>query len=193
MRLRIKSFEFSVSYPALCLFSALIIINFEYSYCIIAVIVHELAHLTLSAYFKTDIVGIRISLYDIKIIEKTRHILNYKKDLIITAAGPLANLTLFAYYYHFNIKFAFVNLFIGAFNLLPAANLDGGQLLYLLLSKRFTLKTTANIINIITICVSAILFFAGVLVLLNSKYNFSLLLISFYLVLSLFYKQDKFL
>ncbi|MBQ7504104.1 MAG: site-2 protease family protein [Ruminococcus sp.] len=193
MRLRIKGFEFSVTYPALCLFSALIIINFDYVYCLSAVIIHELAHLALAAYFRTNVTGIKISLYDIEIVEKSRHIIDYKNDLIITAAGPLANFVLFAYYYHFDIKFAWVNLFIGAFNLLPAANLDGGQILYLILSRRFTLKTTANIVIVITICVSALLFFAGILVLFESKYNFSLLLICFYLILSLFYKQDKFL
>ena len=193
MRLKIKGFEFCVTYPALCLFSALIIVNFDYVYCLSSVIIHELAHLALAAYFKTSITGIKISLYDIEIVEKSRHIIDYKKDLIITAAGPLANFVLFAYYYHFDVKFAWVNLFIGAFNLLPAANLDGGQILYLILSKRLSFKTTANIITIITICVSAILFFAGILVLLESKYNFSLLLICFYLILSLFYKQDKFI
>ena len=174
MRLRIKGFEFSVTYPALCLFSALIIINFDYVYCLSAVIIHELAHLALAAYFRTNVTGIKISLYDIEIVEKSRHIIDYKNDLIITAAGPLANFVLFAYYYHFDIKFAWVNLFIGAFNLLPAANLDGGQILYLILSRRFTLKTTANIVIVITICVSALLFFAGILVLFESKYNFSL-------------------
>ena len=184
MRLRIKGFEFSVTYPALCQFSALIIINFDYVYCLSAVIIHELAHLALAAYFRTNVTGIKISLYDIEIVEKSRHIIDYKNDLIITAAGPLANFVLFAYYYHFDIKFAWVN---------PAANLDGGQILYLILSRRFTLKTTANIVIVITICVSALLFFAGILVLFESKYNFSLLLICFYLILSLFYKQDKFL
>ena len=193
MRLRIKSFNFSVTYPALCLFSALIIINFDYVYCLTAVIFHELAHLALSAYFKTSVTGIKISLYNIEIIEKSRHIIDYKNDLAITAAGPLANFVLFAYYYHFDVKFAFVNLFIGAFNLLPAANLDGGQILYLFLSKRLSVKTTSNIITIITICLSALLFFAGIMVLFESKYNFSLLIICFYLILSLFYKQDKFL
>ena len=193
MRLRIKGFEFSITYPALCLFSALIIINFDYLYCLIAVIIHELAHLALAAYFKTNITSIKISLFDIKIVEKSRHIVDRKKDLIITAAGPLANFVVFAYYYHFDIKFAWVNLFIGAFNLLPAANLDGGQLLYLILSKRLSVKTTDNIITIITVFVSALLFFAGIMVLFKSKYNFSLLLICFYLILSLFYKQDKFL
>ncbi|MBR1731857.1 MAG: hypothetical protein IJ725_05440, partial [Ruminococcus sp.] len=130
---------------------------------------------------------------DIKICDNSRHRLDYKGDLFITAAGPAVNILLFLIFYYINSQLALVNLFIGAFNLLPAASLDGGQLLYLFLTRRLTGRISAFIIYIITIIVSIPLFIIGILVLFQSRYNFSLLLISLFLILSLFIKDDKYL
>ena len=193
MRLRIKGLEFSITYPALCLFSSLIIVDYNYLYCILAVALHETAHLTAMYILKVKFNKVKISVFDIRICESSRHKLDYKSDIIITAAGPLANLLLFLIFCRIEFKFALVNFFIGAFNMLPAASLDGGQLLYLILSKRLSGKTSAFILDFITILVSIPLFVVGILVLLQSKYNFSLLLISLFLILSLFLKEDKYL
>ena len=192
IRLRIKSIELCITYPALCLFTGLTIIDYNYYYCFLSVIIHEASHLTAMILFKAHIAGLRVSLCDIKIIEKSRHILDYKQDMIITAAGPLINLLLFLFFFRINLQFACVNLVIGVFNLLPAASLDGGQLIYLFLSKHFTGKTSALALDVITVVVSIPLFVAGILVLFNSRYNFSFLFISLYLVLSLFVKEDKY-
>ncbi len=142
---------------------------------------------------KHSIKGVSISLFDIKIFKNSRYKLNLKNDLIVTAAGPFINLLLFFVFYYINIRFAWINLFIGVFNLLPAMSLDGGQLLYLILLNKLSSKVSALIIDIITIIISIPLFFFGIIILLNSKYNFSLLFISVYLVLSLFIKEDRYI
>lgn len=193
MRLRIKKFELSITYPALCLFSCLIIIDYSYFYCILSVIIHESAHIIAMIILSTGIACISISVFDIKIIESSRHRLGLYNDMIITSAGPLSNIIVFILFFCANNEFALVNLFIGLFNALPAASLDGGQLIYLILSKRFSRKKSSLIVDIITITVSIPIFIIGFFVLLQSKYNFSLLFISLYLLLSVFFKKDKYL
>lgn len=193
MRLKIRGFELSVTYPALCLFSVLIILDYNYFYCITAVVFHEIGHLTAMAVLNSRISGLKISLFDIRILESSRDILSVKNDLLITSAGPAVNILLFLVVYFINTNFALINLLISAFNLLPAASLDGGQLVYLLLSRKLSAKKSAFILDIITIVISIPLFIIGILVLLNSKYNFSLLFISLYLILSLFIKEDRYL
>ena len=193
IRLRIRRFELCVTYPALCLFTGLTIIDYNCFYCFLSVVIHEIGHLTAMRLFKTHILGLKISVCDIKIIEQSRRILDYKRDVIITAAGPLVNILLFLSLFSVSFRFACVNLVIGAFNLLPAASLDGGQLIYLFLSKYFSVKTSALALDVITVFVSIPLFIGGIFILLQTKYNFSLLIISLYLVLSLFIKEDKYL
>jgi stage IV sporulation protein FB len=71
--------------------------------------------------------------------------------------------------------------------------LDGGQLIYILLVKRFTPEISAKILEVITIITALPIFFIGIMVMLNSKYNFSLLFIGIYLILSLFIRDEKYL
>lgn len=193
MRLRIKGFALTISFPAICLFTVLIILNCDYIYCLFGITLHEAGHIAAILILKHNIKGVSISLFDIKILEKSRYKLNLKIDLIVTAAGPFINLLLFSAFYYFNTTFAWINLFIGLFNLLPAMSLDGGQLLYLILSYKLSSKASTLIIDIITTVLSIPLFFFGIVILLNSQYNFSLLFISIYLVLSLFIKEDRYL
>ncbi|MCH5298290.1 MAG: site-2 protease family protein [Ruminococcus sp.] len=137
--------------------------------------------------------GIKISLFNIEIIETSRHYIDFKADIMITAAGPLVGIATYLIALPICTAFAYVNLLIGLFNLLPAASLDGGQLLYLFLSKHFSGEKSAKIVDIVTLVASFPLLLVGILVLLNSYYNFSLLFLSLYLILSIFIRKDKYL
>ena len=79
MRLRAKSIDIYITYPALCLFSGLTIIDYNYFYCFLSVIIHETAHLAAMVICKSPFCGVKISVFEIKIIEKSRHILDYKR------------------------------------------------------------------------------------------------------------------
>lgn len=195
MRLRINSFYISISFPALAVFSIMIISGCftNYSLCIIAVIIHELGHLSFMFLLKKYPDGVEIKFFNIKIIERERFNTCFYKDVIITLAGPALNIICFIIFYRVYNSFALVNLFVGLLNLLPAATLDGGQLIYLIFLKRYNAEFSAKIIDIITIITAFPLFLVGILVLLYSKYNFSLLFIALYLVFTLFIRDEKYL
>ena len=153
MRLRINSFYISISFPALAVFSIMIISGCftNYSLCIIAVIIHELGHLSFMFLLKKNPDGIDIKIFNIKIIERERFSTCFYKDVIITLAGPAFNIICFI-------------------------------ILYRVL-----------LIDIITIIIAFPLLLIGILVLLYSKYNFSLLFIALYLVFTLFIRDEKYL
>lgn len=81
---------------------------------------------------------------------------------------------------------------VGLFNLIPVMSLDGGQLLYLLLSRRFDEALAERLVNIVTFLFIFPLAAVGFLLLLKSKYNFSLLFVCIYLVLSLVLKNNRY-
>ena len=83
-------------------------------------------------------------------------------------------------------------MFTGVFNALPVSNLDGGQALYLLLTLKFSDTTANKVIDILTIILIFPTAILGFILLFNSKYNFSLLLISIYLIIALMEKNSKF-
>lgn len=195
MQIKLKNFTFQVTYPAISLISFVIISNFATGYlaCLLAVVIHEFGHLFAMKICGVFPKGIKISAFDVKIFENSRHQTSFVKDIFITFAGAMFNIFAFIILFNINLVYAFVSLFIGLFNLLPAATLDGGQILYLIFTRRFSAEISARIVDAVTLITSIPLFFAGIMILLNSHYNFSLLFISLYLVLSLFLRKDKYL
>lgn len=195
MGIRIKNFKIYVSFPFVALITLMILNGFYVGYylCFLSVLIHECGHLIAMLILKVNVSGLEISAFDIKIIEKGKSINSFKKEFIITSFGPLFNLTAFSAFLYLNKVFAFVNLFIGLFNLLPCSTLDGGQLLCLILSRRFSRKIVRRILNIATVVVFFPVFLTGIYILLSSRYNFSLLFLSLYLLMSLFVKNDKYL
>lgn len=195
MRLKINNFYIYFSYASVALVSIIVIssVYTDYLLCFIAIIIHETGHLIFMFCFDTRPEGIEVRPFDIRIIESKRCYLAFYKDIIITIAGSLFNLVFFIILFFIYRQLAFVNLFMGLFNMLPAASLDGGQLIYLLLSKRYSTAFSEKALDIITVIVAVPVFFFGILMLFYYKYNFSLLFIGLYLVLSLFLKREKYL
>ncbi len=195
MRLKINNFYIYLTFPSVALISFMIISDFWTSYflCVLAILIHEVGHLSLMIIFKYYPLGIEIKCFNIKIIEKFRYKNEFYKDILVTLAGPFFNILFFFLLFYINIKLALINLYIGLFNLLPAASLDGGQLLYLFLQKRFTAEISAKIADVITIITAFPVCLIGIMILFSSEYNFSLLFIGFYLILSVFIREEKYL
>lgn len=165
----------------------------NYLQCFLSITLHELGHLFSMLLCKFQVSGLEIRLFEIKIIENKRSLNNLNYDIFVTLMGPFTNILLFLIFIHFLPSFAYVNLFLGIFNMLPCNNLDGGQLIYLLLSKRLDYKIIERIIDILTVITVLPVFILGVFVLFQSKNNFSLLFISLYLILSLFVRNKKYI
>lgn len=201
MKLKIRNIEITLSYLLICALAVCIITGVLSGllFCAIAVFIHELGHFAFLARYHCKPQRIDISLFKISFIEKNRCKMNDKQNFLVLFAGPAFNFICFILFYLlyllYNIKtdkFAFVNFYMGFFNMLPVMSLDGGQILYLLLCKKYSESTAENTVNIITfICIFPIAAL-GFLLLFNSKYNFSLLLLSAYLMVSLIIKDNSF-
>ncbi len=89
--------------------------------------------------------------------------------------------------------FILVNGALGLFNLLPVEDLDGGRALGFFLSVRLGPDRSARIVTIVSVAVLLPLGVLGFLLLLESRYNFSLLLASVYLMLCLVLKNSRML
>ena len=193
MKIKLKNFYLSVTFPSIALLAFIVISNFYTGYVLsfISILIHETGHLIVMFICRCKPDGFEISSFDIKIIKTQQYSLSLLADIFITLAGSVLNFIAFILFLSVYETFAYVNLFMGAFNLLPISTLDGGQLLFLFLSRKLTPDLSCKIIDSIAILISFPLFFIGLMILLKSKNNFSLLFLSIYMILSLFVKKDK--
>lgn len=167
--------------------------------CISAVVLHESGHLAAMSIFGYKPESINISLFEIKISDSKRLQKSFTENILIIFSGPFANFICFILFYllylsvnEYFFSFAAANLSVGLFNLLPVISLDGGQLLYIILSRFVSDSAAEKTVGVITF-VSIFPFAAlGFLLLLESKYNFSLLFVCVYLVFSLVCKSNRY-
>ena len=167
-------------------------------WCLLATTVHEIGHIVCILSQKNELHEIKFCLMDIKILDKSNISRSYKDDIILMAAGPLANflfalvfgfVNLFFHKEHILI-FVVENLFLGFFNLLPIDFLDGGKILFSILSLKFKEKKAESILNYVSVITLFPMSAIGFYILLKSKYNFSLLLIAVYLIVRIIFKSD---
>ncbi|MER2081234.1 MAG: site-2 protease family protein [Ruminococcus sp.] len=201
MKFKLFRTKIEISYLLLCLAAAAVILDvFQgFLFCVMAVVIHESGHLLMMkrlGYFP-DV--IRVSLFEICILDGSRHKRTERENILIIFFGPAANficfLSAFLLYWlgvEQTMPFAAANLSVGLFNLLPVMSLDGGQLLYILLCKHLSQERAEKYVYRVAFVLLFPLAAAGFLILFHSHYNFSLLCVCAYLILSLLTQQERY-
>lgn len=110
------------------------------------------------------------------------------EDFLITSAGVMTNFLFAAVCYPISRMMSLSHLVIGGFNLLPLESLDGGRLLTILLSRHMSELAAVRVVKILTFVFLTPILCGGIFVLLRTKYNYSLLAVSLYLLAVLFLK-----
>ncbi len=196
MRFKIFSTEIYVSFVFIGLLTIMLAID-KTGYLLpvfFSVTVHEIAHLITMWILKCQPKQINLIPGSIQIIRG----FSYKRnsEVLISFSGPIANLLLFCVfiinYYAFSVNtslnYAAINLILALFNLLPVRGLDGGTILYHILLKIKDGSKANVIINICTIVLAFFAIFIGIILFINGKINYSLIILGLYFLLSLTFK-----
>ena len=160
-----------------------------------AVFMHEIGHLFMM-YIRAAAPK-RIKLIPASVQITKPFISNYKNDIIISLAGPIVNILLFAVFY-FNYKcylntttlyIALLNLIIGVFNLLPIKGLDGGTVFYCILCKYTNVNKAELILGAISFLGGMALLISAVVLTIRGKINISLYIMGIYLLVTTLIKK----
>lgn len=201
MRIKLGNLSVIISIPLCCVMTAIILLDSSQTVILgcFSAFIHELGHLFFMWRFNSFPKEIKISLFDIAIIDRKKFRRPLHQELLITLGGVMMNLIFgsicFLLYsilkYNFLIILSGTNMLLLTYNLLPVDTLDGGQALYLILSSRLSEKTTERIMLIASLLILFPCTVIGFLLLLKSKYNFTLLLTSLYLIAVILLKKTK--
>lgn len=188
MKLRVGNTAVFIGYEVAAAISAVLILDRENRVicCILAALLHELGHLLMMRLFRVRVRSVSFRIFDVLI--KADSPADMRADVCITLGGVMSNFVFAAAFFPLYHDLFLANLALGLFNMMPVMSLDGGHLLYLLLSRRFLPKTCTVILKLTTFFLLLPLMTAGILMLLRSGYNYSLLAISLYLLAVLLFK-----
>lgn len=152
-------------------------------YCFIFCIIHELGHFFAMLLTGRKISALEFGCFGIKICTGNE-MLPALKEAFIAAGGPAMNL--FAASFLFisgNQSLGEINLVLAFFNLLPVSILDGGHVLSVLFPESKAIRTLS-----FSVCI--LLLISGLIVAFYSKKNFTLLIVSLYLLTGIISKNN---
>lgn len=201
MRLRLFGTVVELSYPLAAAVTAMLILDRSAAVfaCLMAALLHELGHICALKRFGAMPERIRLSLFDAAIIDRKKLLRKNSREIIVVLAGVAANYVFAAagtglYLLVKNewlLTFASANLVLGLFNSLPVDSLDGGQALMMILTFFFSYKTAEAILLTVSVLILAPIACAGFLLLFYTRYNFTLLTATLYLVSVIFLRNKK--
>ncbi len=191
MQIKLGSLTVELSFPLAAAMTAIIICDSSMSVtvCFIAAAIHESGHLAALWKYGSFPKKIKLTLFDIAIIDKNKPLRCMKKEMVVILAGVTFNVAAAVLSYILNKLFPCVffdrlfaaNVTLAVFNSLPVDSLDGGQAVFMLLCEKTDIKRAMSLLDIISFAVLIPVGCLGFLVLLRSKYNFTLLLTAVYL------------
>ncbi len=159
------------------------------------VMIHEMFHLMTAHILKVKVEGISIMPFGITMRLKDDYIRRPEYEIIIAFAGPFSNLLMifialivkaYCLWDTDNMTFfIFSNTAIGLINLIPALPLDGGRILKAVLTLHWGFARTFTIMEKVTKIMIGLLGGWGIYILYMTGFNFSVLLISCFLIFNL--------
>ncbi len=184
------TFQLSLLFP----FSIVVLLSLDSSrvteLCLFASLLHEIGHALAMCMLHDKPSKITMGFFGMRIQrEKMQHI-SYGGSAFVSLSGPFMNV-LFVLLFSLlhNPVAASVHTVIGGFNLLPVYSLDGGEALYALLCKQYTEEKAATVLKMVSCFVVFPLLILGFYLFMCSRYNFSLLAVSVYLILLIFLRH----
>ena len=130
MIVRLKNIYLSVSWYFLIMFIWVIISNkvSSFLFCLAALMIHELGHIITIYVLKEKISVFYILPFGFCCRIRNQNKVTDKNMVKILLAGPATSICVAGLLFFWTTEFAFVNLIVGFFNLLPISSLDGGRL-----------------------------------------------------------------
>ena len=159
----------------------LLFCGFETALCsLISVVVHEFFHVAVAALFGGKLTEIRFGFFGIAMKASFSGLTSYRCDMLCALAGPVSNIVLGIVSAIFakgslGYIFAGTNLLFGAYNLIPASGLDGGNVCEALFKRYLPVVFAEKLLFVFAVIFSGLIFILGMIVFCRT-YNFSLLL-----------------
>lgn len=156
---------------------------------------HECGHIIATILCKIRIKELAFKPFGIKMRLKTSiELVDFKEKITVLLGGCAVNFICFFLFWALCGKisdYALIHLITAIFNLLPSGTLDGGRILYEILSLKTDTRKTEIFCDIVSIIFALVLFVFGFFILVRTRYNVSLIITATYLFIMVIVRQKK--
>ena len=155
---------------------------------------HEAGHILLLSLCSAPPDAIILGVFGMR-IERGEVCLDYRREAVCALAGPAANFIVslavlpFARVYPNALKLAALSAGIGVFNLLPVEPMDGAAALKSLLLLKHEEHTADKVVDIFAVVLLIPLTVCGIILLIKTGNNFTLLCVCIYISVYLIAKK----
>lgn len=161
-----------------------------YIFSYLTALIHELSHVITAKLLKVKISRVEIYPFGVCARLSDSYIRSSEKEFVIAFSGPLSNLILFwicfflSNFYSSQIISYLIDLNIAMclLNLLPSLPLDGGRILKSILTCRYGILRAYNFMIKLSRVIITFVFITAIIIFLIYSFNFSLILISVFLL-----------
>ncbi|MCQ2470983.1 MAG: hypothetical protein MJ147_02995 [Clostridia bacterium] len=184
MTIHIKNIKINISvyFAAVITFALLFIPSGNALTTLLCCVLHEIGHLTAIAIFKGNIKSITLGAYGMRIDTIQSYRISPKKEIIISLAGPIVNFALVILGIILKKQSLInINLCLGIFNMMPTGTTDGQTALLNTLILHTERQKAEKILKKISGTFLILLYTLGIIILIKSKLNFSLLAMAIYM------------
>ena len=203
MQFKIKNTTYKISFSFLALILFAITVNKSKAILILLffAITHELVHLIFIYYFSVAPQNVTLTILGANISRGIIVTDNLNSEILINISAPVFNIITGAVFYLilrcnpnsnsilFDITDA--NFVLGFFNLIPFYSFDGGNALKYVLLKYIDEEKTEKTLTIISLLITIAFSFISLHIFLNYQHNFSLLIVSIYMFISIIFKKQN--
>lgn len=189
MHFKIKSANVKISFTFFAII--LLVICFDNEkillFSLIFSLVHEIVHVIFIYLCGGGVDEFSLTLFGGNIKRKQNYKLSNIKEAIISLSAPATNLFVGVLFLLGGFQtVGYVNLVLGIFNVLPFYDFDGGRGVYYILSNHLDHTKIVKILNITSILSVSLITTVTVTLFLNQKIGISILVLSVYMIFSLF-------
>lgn len=190
MQFKIKSIKIKISFSFL-LFFLIFALNDSldvYLKALFTSILHEAVHIIFIYFFKDGINEIKFNLLGGEIKKADKKILSNNKEAVVNLSAPVFNIISGFIILIFDIdsQLAYINLFIGLFNILPFYNFDGGRGIFFLLTDRFDSERANRIVFLLSVAITFVFTLISLIVFFLYNKNYVFMVMSIYMIVTLF-------
>lgn len=189
---RLGSVQLRISLLFLALLTALLFLQPEgvAVSCVLASVMHECGHLLVMLLLRCPPERCTLGAFGMRMEIGHRHLPGYRKNLLISLAGPAVNAAAAGLLWAVSCRrAAVVHLVLCVFNLLPAQPLDGGEILYCLFCLHFSPQQASRFVRGISFAVLLPLALLAAIAAVSRHGNGTLLVVGVYLFYLLLARQ----